>query len=1240
MKFPSPLSILLWVVCLFWILIKAHPLQAASSWQKADGYQFREISSSVIHHGSGREVGWTLLSTEETGVRFQNLLSDEDIVRNQNFMNGSGLAAGDFDGDGWCDLYFCSIAGSNVLYRNLGNGRFEDVTEDAGVAMDGLASTGAVLVDLNRDGLLDLLVATLGQGVHSWINQGDGIFHETTAEAGLQSEFGSTSMALGDVDGDGDLDLYVSNYGEIPIVNSGGSAKLKRVNGRWVVTGPFAKRLRIVNGKLEELGEPDMLYMNDGTGGFEAVPWQADRFLDADGKRLEAPWEFGLGVQMRDVDLDGDLDIYVCNDFQSPDRFWLNQGNGHFKALPPLAMRKQSYASMGVDFADIDRDGLLDFFVVEMLARDHFGRMTQVAGLRPEIPYPARILNRPEVARNTLFKNLGDGTYAEVANFSGLSATDWSWQPVFMDVDLDGYEDVLVVNGMPYDTQDRDTLEAIRSGGKQSVEQSKTNVLRYPDRKAANMVFRNSGDWHFEDRSEDWGFHHIGITHSVALADLDNDGDQDVITNNLNESPHIYRNDAIGPRLAVRLQGKEWNRQGIGALIELSGSDRPKQMQQVMAGGRYLSGDAASLTFAFGDTVSSATIRVTWPGGNVSEIKDARANRIYLIEEEPSRAGIAGNEPARKPAPLYQDVSDRIRHTHPEQLFNDFTRQPMLPRLESQQGPGVAWCDLNGDGQEELVVGTGKGGMLSVWRCDAEGNFKQIAPGNPWIAPDDTTGMTAWSWGDGTSSVLFAVSHYETGRASGGSLKELSLNKDGLFIVEDVSGVSTIVSSPGALASADVDLDGDLDLFVGGRMIPGRYPAPADSRLFIQRDGKLVEHPASKALLRGVGMVQGAVWSDLNLDGYPDLVLACEWGAIQMFQNNQGVLETWNPEVVWDRGDSKERMPLAELTGWWRGMNAGDFDGDGRLDLLVANWGLNDDYVASSDHPLELYYGDFSGTSRTDLLETRYATGLNAQVPVRNFNELRQNIPALQTFQTHRKFSGVTMTELIPLLPGNARKVTATVLESVILLNRGIHFELVPLPDEAQWSPAFSVHIADVDNDGHEDAFLSQNFFATRPTWPRLDAGRGLWLKGDGSGHLKAVSAVDSGVNVYGEQRGAALTDLNNDGRIDLVVSQNAAQTKLYLNQNAKRGLRVRLKGTPGNPHGYGAILRLETDAGLGPAREVHAGSGFGSQDGAVQILGFSETPKKLHVLWPGGKKSLIEVSSPSLDVNVLTQSH
>ncbi len=428
------------VVCVLWLCRWLNVLAICSAgaalgpvWQSGPGFRF--VPLEVPADG---QPGFALLEPRQTGIFFTNTLAVTKMMENHNLMNGSGVAAGDFDGDGWCDLYFCAIDGTNALYRNLGGWRFEDVTAAAGVGLRGLHSTGAVFADVNGDGRLDLLVATLGSGVHCFLNQGGGRFQESTAEAGLASETGSTSLALADVNGDGSLDLYVANYGARSLFRSGGSMQVRMENGKWVVLGPNANRLRYVNGQVEELGEAGVLYLNDGRGHFRPVPWDSDYFVDEDGKPVPAPLDFALTVVMRDINGHGCPDIYICNDFAMPDHLWLNDGTGHFRALPRLAMRKQSHSSMGVDFADIGRDGYLDFITTEMTAREHGRRMRELSSLRPQVPVPGRIEDRPDVARNTLFHNRGDGTYVEMAYASGVAASDWTWQPVFLDVDLDG----------------------------------------------------------------------------------------------------------------------------------------------------------------------------------------------------------------------------------------------------------------------------------------------------------------------------------------------------------------------------------------------------------------------------------------------------------------------------------------------------------------------------------------------------------------------------------------------------------------------------------------------------------------------------------------------------------------------------------------------------------------------------------------------------------------------------------
>jgi hypothetical protein len=1201
----------------------------AADWQQGDGYRFMPVDpGSTGGQAKTEHAGFTLLGPSATGVRFTNTLSAKLMMENNNFMNGSGVAAGDFDGDGRCDLYFCAINGTNTLYRNLGNWRFVDVTASAGVGCANLHSTGALFADLDGDGRLDLLVSTLGTGVHCFMNQGGGRFKENTDAAGVRSQTGSTSLAMADVDGDGALDLYVANYGARSIVRGGGRADVKLVNGQWVVTGPYAQRLKYIDGRLEEVGEPDVLYLNDGTGHFKSVPWNSEYFLDEDGKPMPEPWDYGLTVQMRDLNGDGFPDIYVCNDFQTVDRIWLNDGTGHFRALPRLAMRKQSFSSMGVDFADIDRDGYLDFFTTEMTPRDHRRRMREVVGLQPLTPVPGRIDNRPEVARNTLFHNRGDGTYAEIANFSSVAASDWTWQGVFLDVDLDGYEDILIGNGMPFDVQDRDTLARIRSLGKQTPEQSRTNLLLYPPYLSPNVAYRNRGDLTFEDVSSAWGFNSTQISQGIALADLDGDGDLDLVINSLNGPALLYRNDSPAPRVAVRLRGSPPNRAGIGALVRVLGGPVPVQMQEVICGGHYLSCDEPLRVFAAGSPTNRLTIEVTWRSGQHSEIKDVSPNRIYELDQ-----ASAAPAPAKATSPerrtLFRDVSDLLEHTHHEVLFNDYLRQPLLMKQLSQLGPAVAWVDLDGDGHDELVIGSGKGAMVSAFTRSAAGRFVRMATNNTPVLPDDSAGMAAWSSADGRQALLVGLSHYESDRTNLPPLLQLKLigTPPGPELAP-LPQVEPIPTSPGPLAVADLDGDGQLEVFLGGRVIPGAYPQAASSVIYRQDHGHLVPDRDNTKALAGVGLVSGAVWSDLDGDGFPELILACEWGPVRVFKNERGHLRETTAE-----------LGLGSLTGWWNGVTTGDLDEDGSPDIIASNWGLNDTYQASPERPLRLYFGDLAGRGVVDLLEAYYPPELSVEVPRRSFNALSQAFPFLiEHFPTHAAFSTASIPDLLRLIPRAPQVVAANTLANLVFLNRGDHFQPVPLPTEAQLAPAFAVNVADVDGDGHEDVFLSQNFYDVRPEWPRLDGGRALWLRGNGKGQLTPIPGQDSGVLVYGEQRGAAVGDFNEDGRVDLVVTQNGAATRLFENVQGRPGLRVRLLGPPGNPYGIGALVRLQFGQRLGPAREIHGGSGYWSQDSLIPVLATPQPPERIFVRWPGGRQVAGEVPQGCRAISVDTE--
>jgi enediyne biosynthesis protein E4 len=603
---------------------------AGTCWVKAGEISGTGFRATPLPTPAGKGVGFTRM-TGSSGIDFSNVLTEKGGSENQIRMNGSGVALGDVDGDGWVDIYLCGLEGENRLYRNLGNWRFEDVTEQAGVGCPDQFSTGAVFADVNGNGHLDLLVNSLGGGTRLFLNDGSGRFTEKIG-SGLFRRFGSSSLALADINGNGWLDLYVANYRTTTIRTTGFA--LLNVGGRRMVRPQDRGQIELTpSGLILEHGEIDMVYHNQGGERFRAVRWHDGTFSDANGSPLESGYrDWGLAVMFRDITGNGAPDIYVCNDFHSPDRIWINDGQGRFQPVPPLALRNTSTFSMAIDFADIDRDGWDDFFVADMLDMTHRRRMIQFSAVEPDEIATGDIFTRPQFDRNTLHWNRGDGTFAEIARFSGLQASGWTWGVVFLDVDLDGYEDLLMTTGHMFDPQDADANQRIHDMGPFPIPEIPKKVLLYPPLPMANVAFRNLGDLTFEETGSTWGFDFHGVSHGIALADLDNDGDLDVVVNNLNAPAGIYRNDSTAPRVAVRLKGAPPNTQGIGAKIWLFNGAVPIQSQEVISGGRYLSGDDPMRVFAAGNSTSMKLV-VRWRSGKKSIIEKAKPNYLYQIEE-------------------------------------------------------------------------------------------------------------------------------------------------------------------------------------------------------------------------------------------------------------------------------------------------------------------------------------------------------------------------------------------------------------------------------------------------------------------------------------------------------------------------------------------------------------------------------------------------------------------------------
>ncbi|MBM3845274.1 MAG: hypothetical protein FJ405_03175, partial [Verrucomicrobia bacterium] len=1144
-----------------WLLAVVAPA-APLDWQSGPGFRRAAVSPGLTDR-----TGFLSLDPATTGVLFTNHLSEFNAAQNRVFESGSGVALADVDGDGWCDIYFCRLEGRNALYRNLGNWKFEDITERAGVGCPDQYSTGAVLADIEGDGDFDLLVNSIGGGTRCFLNDGKARFNEVL-NSRLVRRFASMSMALADVDGDTDLDLYVVNYSTTSYRDNppGLKVEARMENGKVVVTPPdrfipIAPRGGAV--EVIEMGERDFFYINDGRGSYLPVSWTNGTFLKADGARYTAPPRgWGLAVIFRDLNRDRLPDLYVCNDFfYFADDIWFNVNGHQFREVPASTIAHVSLSSMAIDVADINRDGFDDFFVADMVSRKHAWRHRQrpdLMGGRLKLPI-ADPAFRQEAPHNTLFLNRGDDTWSEIAQLSRVHATEWTWNAAFLDVDLDGWEDLLIANGNDHDVQDADILHALSLVREEITPESRLrNLSKFPKLKTPNLAFQNDRALGFPDKSREWGFDLDGITHGLALGDLDNDGDLDVVLNNLHSAASLLRNESSQPRVAVRLKGAGMNRHGIGARITLEGGP-VTQSQEVMLGGRYLSSDEPLRAFAAaatgGSSTSAMTLRIQWRSGKDSVLSDVKPNFIYEISEPetsaPPRSEPAGAEPLFR----FADVSRSVGYLHVDQEYNDFTRQPLLSHSLSQRGPGLMWSDLDGDGWEDLSLGSGRGGVMGVFKNMAGRAFTNITSGKAPFTLWDQMSLVSAPGTNEQPVILASVMSYDENTAAAQVVQIL-----------DATGRPVGSAGPawdaaaGPLALADVDADGDLDLFVGGRVIPGRHPEPASSRLYRRTGSEWQEDAQATELFKKVGMVSGAVFTDLDGDGFPELALACEWGPIRVFGGFHAT-----------PAERTASLGLDRTHGWWNGIETGDFDSDGKMDLVASNWGRNHRLAVHVPPGIEARYGDWMGAGTVGALEAYVGDDPEGLVPWRDWQLVSREMPWVrERFPSYRAFGLGLLKDILGERASQAGRVEAQVLDSLLFLNQG-QLRPVPLPIEAQFSPAFGICAADFDADGWVDLFFSQNFFGVTLETSRSDAGRGLFLRGEGDGRFKG------GLNptpILGEQRGAAVCDFDKDGRMDIAVAQNSGPAVLLQNRNPGKALRVKLTGPRGNPTGIGARVR------------------------------------------------------------------
>ncbi len=1194
-------------------------------WSEESGYRWAELPKFT--RGG---VGFDQLSHQRTGVDFFNRLTDDQIAYNRNLLNGSGVAVGDVTGNGLPDIYFCALDGSNILYENLGGFQFQDITEQAGVALEGQFSTGALFADLNGNGYLDLVVTSIDGPNRLFFNNEEGIFEEQTDALKTARNYGSSSIAAGDLNGNGAPDLYIVNYKERSVRDIYPDEQdfrhiVQEVDGEFRLRQKFEEHYLLDQRNQFllwfETGEPDLVFFNDGNGNFEQADLTSGFFLDEEEHPItEELNDWGLHVKIDDITQNGLPDIYVANDFESDDRIWLNQGDGTFRAMPPLAMRKSSLSSMAIDFSDINRNGHRDFFVVEMLSPSHILRHRQMSTMAPS-PQPIGVVdNRPQYLGNTLFLNRGDATYAEISEYAGIRRSDWSWSTLFLDINLNGYEDILIPNGHYLDVQDSDANHYIRSQINAGQMDMERQMLFYHRLLNQNKIFRNNGDLTFTNLSSEWGFEELDISHGMAIADLNNNGYPDLVTNRLGAEAAIYKNRSNSSRIAIRLHGEAPNTGGIGSKITVDGGP-VTQEKWVTGSDGYLSTNQKTYFFA-ANPDNNHTVRINWPDGRESRISGVMADRIYEIHQ--SGAEFPDNtEESEQPAEtLFRDASRMLGHIHGQNDFDDMDWQPLLSKKLSRSGPGITFLDLNQNGRDELFITNSDDENLSVFTMRGDSGWSKLQIGG---LPEDgleQASTAGWTDLDGRTHLIIGFSNYQSESRQIPAAQYFIIDQKEAMLVQTFEGFRSTV---GSITLADFNGNGYPDLFLAGSVNPGRYPEPATSRLYINKGEHFELYDRNTSLFENIGLITGAVFSDITGSGKPELLLSEFWGTLRVFE--------WKNDAV---NEITADFGFDQYKGWWNSVATGDFTGNGRMDIIGLNWGENHEFMFTDNGQNHLFYADMNQDGYIDLIEAYHSDEIGAIVPRRGLQFLAQYPPFIgNRMRSFQQYATSTLEEILGHSLDRYEQVTADTYSHMLFLQQeNGKFDAQPLPPEAQFSPAFQSLVTDFTGDGNQDLFITQNYFAYREDIPRSDAGRGLLLFGDGSGKLTPVPGQKSGIKLYGEQRGAAMADINQNGKTDIVVGQNAYQTKMFLNEEAEPGLRIKLTGSEQNPAAIGARVRIKFQDGThGPASEIQAGSGYRSQNSFTKILGIPKPAEAVEIRWPDGTTSEIPVDDQTSEV-------
>ena len=1026
--------------------------------------------------------GFELLSAEKTGVDFNNSIQESTSLNMffySQIYNGAGVAIGDLNNDDLPDLFFCGNQVSDRLYLNKGNFQFEDITKKSKVARNDGWSWGVTMADVNNDGYLDIYVSRNGESLaledrtnQLFINNQDLTFTEAAMQYGLADPGFSTQAVFFDMDNDGDLDMYQ--------VNQPADAKLFK---RYDITEDRYKHYT------------DKLYKNEN-GRYVDVSLEAG---------IEIRLAYGLAVCATDFNNDGWTDLYVTNDYDEPDFMLYNNGDGTFKNVIDKNLKHISRFSMGADTGDINNDGLIDLVTLDMAAEDHYRSKTNMGSMSTE--EFNKIVDKGDHYQymfNTLQVNSGRSGFYDVANIAGIGKTDWSWGSLIVDLDNDGLKDILVSNGIPKDVRNNDFVDTLNKVDVNiSIEEFFNMTNLAPSNPLPNYIYRNKGDLQFEKVTKEWGFDAPSFSHGIAYGDLDNDGDLDIVTNNMGAPVFIYNNKATGNFLKIDLVGPKQNTFGYGAKAIVYNNNSQQFAENTVTRG-YFSSVEPGLFFGLGNDATVEKVEVIWPDGKVNTFENVRANKTLTAKYTKANSAVSKKEIPKGFLLEASPLSIGINFQHKENEFDEYVDEVLLPHNISQNGPFTAVADVNGDGLEDFFIGGALGQSGELYIQNNKGEFEK-SESRPWEQDklsEDLGCLFLDIDGDKDKDLYVASGGSEYKQGASNLQDRLYINDGSGNFVKSKGNLPQINESTQCVKASDIDKDGDLDLFVGTRLISGKYTHPATSYMLINNKGSFKMAANTMAPdLKNIGMVTDAVFTDIDNDNDEDLILVGEWMKVTVLENNNG---TFN--------DNSKAFGLDENTrGLWWSITKSDLDNDGDDDYILGNLGNNNKFKASEEHPFKVYANDFDNNGTNDIILAKFYK--DDYVPMRGRECTSQQMPYVaEKFKDYHSFASSKLNEILPQKEVEKAFIyQISSFESIVLINESGILKKKSLPVQAQLSPIKSSMVLDVNNDGFNDIVTVGNHYGVEVETTRYDAGFGTVLLGDGHNNFTYLTPQKSG---------------------------------------------------------------------------------------------------------------------------------